>query len=336
MELPLPIAARVGPSARAGSGASQALATRVTSVSLRRALTGHFGKLYDLSWGSDSTTLMTAAQDGKIILWNALRKLKRRVFSLESKWTLCCDLSPSMSLCAAGGLDNTVSVFPTNLNAELSGAGDPKPSLLREHDGYLSSMTFISDTRLVTSSGDCSIILWDLTKSMSVFRIKGHDSDVMTCVPCPSATDVLASGSCDSSVRIWDVRHSTSECVVNFQRHESDVNRVKWVPDSQYAILTGSDDNTCRLHDIRSSKSELAVYSDERVINAVTSVDFSRSGKLLFVGYDDGAVRVWDTMSCTIQTDFLAAEKRVTALEVSPDGFALATADWEGTVHLWA
>jgi guanine nucleotide-binding protein G(I)/G(S)/G(T) subunit beta-1 len=334
MDLPLPTAARAAGSS--GRGSQQALSPRIANVSLRRALAGHFGKLYDLSWGSDSTTLLTAAQDGKIIIWNALRKLKRRVFSLDSKWTLCCDLAPSMAVCAAGGLDNTVSIFPTNLNTD-GPAADAKPTLLREHEGYLSSMTFISDNKLVTSSGDTSIIVWDVSKGLSTVRLKGHESDVMAVAPCPVAPDVLASGSCDTSMRVWDVRFSSSESVVSFQRHESDVNRVKWVPDSQYAVLTGSDDNTCRLHDIRTSKSELAVYSDEsRVINPVTCVDFSRSGKLLFVGYDDGVVRVWDTVTCTIQTDFLAAEKRVTALEVSPDGFALATADWEGLIHLWA
>lgn len=62
-----------------------------------------------------------------------------------------------------------------------------------------------------------------------------------------------------------------------------------------YAFATGSDDATCRLFDIRSDQ-ELAMYSHDNIICGITSVSFSKSGRLLLAGYDDFNCNVWDSM----------------------------------------
>jgi len=62
-----------------------------------------------------------------------------------------------------------------------------------------------------------------------------------------------------------------------------------------YAFATGSDDATCRLFDIRADQ-ELAMYSHDNIICGITSVAFSRSGRLLLAGYDDFNCNVWDSM----------------------------------------
>lgn len=62
-----------------------------------------------------------------------------------------------------------------------------------------------------------------------------------------------------------------------------------------FGFATGSDDATCRLFDIRADQ-ELAMYSHDNIICGITSVAFSRSGRLLLAGYDDFNCNVWDTM----------------------------------------
>jgi len=62
-----------------------------------------------------------------------------------------------------------------------------------------------------------------------------------------------------------------------------------------YAFATGSDDATCRLFDIRADQ-ELAMYSHDNIICGITSVAFSKSGRLLLAGYDDFNCNVWDSM----------------------------------------
>lgn len=64
---------------------------------------------------------------------------------------------------------------------------------------------------------------------------------------------------------------------------------------SGYAFATGSDDATCRLFDLRADQ-ELLLYSHDNIICGITSVAFSKSGRLLLAGYDDFNCSVWDAL----------------------------------------
>lgn len=41
---------------------------------------------------------------------------------------------------------------------------------------------------------------------------------------------------------------------------------------------------------------EVAIYAKDSIIFGVNSVDFSVSGRLLFAGYNDYTVNIWDTL----------------------------------------
>lgn len=154
--------------------------------------------------------------------------------------------------------------------------------------------------------------------------------------------------SCDKMAFIWDMR--TSHVVQSFEGHQSDINSVKFHPSGDVsfrlnlsgipnsilvfqAISTGSDDSTCRLFDLRADK-EVAVYSKESIIFGVNSVDFSISGRLLFAGYNDYTVNVWDTLRSQRVGLLYGHENKVSCLQVSPDGTALSTGSWDFTLRV--
>ncbi|CAG2059557.1 unnamed protein product [Timema podura] len=130
-------------------------------------------------------------------------------------------------------------------------------------------------------------------------------------------------------VLIWDMR--TGQCVQSFEGHQSDINSVKFHPSGD-AVATGSDDATCRLFDLRADK-EVAIYTKESIIFGVNSVDFSVSGRLLFAGYNDYTINVWDSLKCVRVTLLYGHENRVSCLQVSPDGTALSTGSWDYTLR---
>lgn len=45
----------------------------------RRTLRGHLAKIYAMHWGSDSRNLVSASQDGKLIVWDSHTTNKVRV-----------------------------------------------------------------------------------------------------------------------------------------------------------------------------------------------------------------------------------------------------------------
>ncbi len=69
-------------------------------------------------------------------------------------------------------------------------------------------------------------------------------------------------------------------------------------------------------------------------IFSALSVDFSHSGRLLFAGYSDYTVNVWDSLKCHRISILYGHDNRVASLKVSPDGTAFCTGSWDTTLRV--
>lgn len=219
----------------------------------RKVLKGHLAKIYAMHWSTDRRHLVSASQDGKLIIWDAYTTNKVHAIPLRSSWVMTCAYAPSGNYVACGGLDNICSVYnlssregPTRVARELSG-----------HSGYLSCCRFINDRKILTSSGDMTCMLWDVDTGSKVTEFADHLGDVMSISINPTNQNVFVSGACDAFAKLWDIR--TGKAVQTFAGHESDINAVQFFPDGQ-AFGTGSDDATCRLFDIRADR-EVNTYA---------------------------------------------------------------------------
>ena len=57
-------------------------------------------------------------------------------------------------------------------------------------------------------------------------------------------------------------------------------------------------------------------------------------GRLLFGGYNDYVVNVWDVLKGYRVTMLYGHENRVSCLQVSPDGTGLCTGSWDYTLRV--
>jgi len=294
----------------------------------RRTLKGHLAKIYAMHWAEDKTHLVSASQDGKLLVWDGLTTNKVHAIPLRSSWVMTCAYSPSGGFVACGGLDNICSVY--NLRSR-----DIPIRVCRElnaHTGYLSCCRFFDDRNIVTSSGDMTCILWDIEAGTRVQEFSDHNGDVMSVSLLPEKQNCFISGACDATAKLWDTR--TSKCTQTFQGHESDINAVQYFPNGQ-SFGTGSDDATCRLFDIRSDR-ELMQYTHDNILCGITSVAFSKSGRYFFAGYDDFNCNVWDTLKGERVGTLSGHDNRVSCLGISSDGMALCTGSWDSTLRVWA
>jgi len=294
---------------------------------VRRTLKGHLAKIYAMHWAEDRTHLVSASQDGKLLVWDGLTTNKVYAIPLRSSWVMTCAYSPSGGLVACGGLDNICSIYnlrsrdsPIRVSRELS-----------SHTGYLSCCRFLSDRQIVTSSGDMSCILWDIESGSKISDFTDHNGDVMSVSISPDK-NCFISGACDASAKLWDLR--AGRCMQTFTGHESDINGVQYFPNG-LAFATGSDDASCRLFDIRADR-ELMQYTHENILCGITSVAFSISGRYLFAGYDDFNCNVWDTLKGDKVFTLQGHDNRVSCLGVSSDGMALCTGSWDSLLRIWA
>lgn len=235
-----------------------------------------------MHWSADSRNLVSASQDGKLIVWDSYTTNKIHAIPLRSSWVMTCAYSNSGSFVACGGLDNLCSIYSlktregsVKVSRELSG-----------HAGYLSCCRFLNDSEIITASGDMTCALWDLESGQQTTNFKGHSGDVIgelwsdfgiffgstqvsmakrknnlkmtknshqkpllpMAISVSNDRNTFISGACDATVKLWDFRNG--QCVQTFPGHESDINSVKFFP-NYMAFGTGSDDATCRLFDLR-------------------------------------------------------------------------------------
>ena len=77
------------------------------------------------------------------------------------------------------------------------------------------------------------------------------------------------------------------------------------------------------------------MYSSEMIVCGITSVAFSKSGRLLLAGYDDFNCNVWDTLKGERVGVLTGHDNRVSCLGVTEDGLAVATGSWDSFLKIW-
>lgn len=141
--------------------------------------------------------LVSASQDGKLIVWDAYTTNKVHAIPLRSSWVMTCAYAPSGSYVACGGLDNICSIYSLKTRE-----GNVRVSReLPGHTGYLSCCRFLDDNQIVTSSGDMTCALWDIETGQQITSFTGHTGDVMSLSLAPDAR-TFVSGACDASAKV--------------------------------------------------------------------------------------------------------------------------------------
>lgn len=80
-------------------------------MKVRRTLRGHLAKIYAMHWAADKRHLVSASQDGKLIVWDSYTTNKLHAIPLRSSWVMTCAYAPSGNYVACGGLDNICSIY---------------------------------------------------------------------------------------------------------------------------------------------------------------------------------------------------------------------------------
>lgn len=308
----------------------------------RRTLRGHLGKIYALKAAPDAAncvSVISASQDGRLLIWDGSTGDKTHAIPLKSSWVMSCALSSGMELAASGGLDNVCTVHRIADVDKINdfsrgGAGLINSALeLEGHTGFVSGIRFFdNNSGILTASGDTTCVLWDLASHQPRQTFRGHNADVMGLDLQPSnPSNCFISVSSDTTARFWDIR--TARTTRIFVGHDSDINAVNFFPDGN-SFITASDDGTCRLFDLRADR-EIACYSSPDIMSPITSVAFSKSGRIFIAGCDDANAYVWDTLRGERYAVLSGHESRISAVDVSCDGNAIYTASWDNTIKVW-
>ncbi|AFZ28390.1 WD40 repeat-containing protein (plasmid) [Cylindrospermum stagnale PCC 7417] len=207
-------------------------------------------------------------------------------------------------------------------NSDLS-----KSALTRTLGGVLSA-TFSPDGKLLATSIDNEIYLWEVANIKQIITCNGHKAWVQSLAFSPDG-EILASGSNDQTVRLWDA--NTGQCLKTLQGHTSWVQSLAFSPDGEI-LASGSNDQTVRLWDANTGQC-LKILPGHT--NRVIFVTFTPDEQTLVTASEDQTVRVWDVDTGRCLRIITTHINWVLSVALNSDGRTLVTASDGKNVKFW-
>lgn len=278
----------------------------------RRVYKSHSHFVQDMCLSQDSRYCLTASWDKTLRLWDLESGKSTVTFVDHEKDVLSCSFSADNRQIASGGMDKTIKIWNTVGQCKYTVQDDA-------HTDWVSCVRFSPETKnpvLATASWDGTIKVWDSNTMSLKNTFNGHTNAVLS-LDFASRSNYLASGGKDGNIMLWNVNEGS---FLKHKEHNASINQVLFSP-VKYWIVAATD-NGILVWNLPKDKiiARLTVQEDEneefklerededdeekekdkklkvkRDI-ACTSLAWSREGNLLFAGFTDNLIRVYEVV----------------------------------------
>lgn len=306
-----------------------------TSLSLRLRDAGW--KQYaawTVAFTADSTRILTAGCDNVARLWTVPRQPDELLSEFQDpevvyRGGLTCALPAPKGQHAAVGLwDGGIDLV--DLTAPLL------HKRLGTHDDYITSLTFLSDSLLISGAVDGVARLWDKRQAEAALKIDAGRA--IRCAATASDQFHVALACDHPTLQLWDLRQ-TSRKPMSLVGHGRAANSVTFVNGPSY-LASVSDDATVRAFNCAGAVPQTSVI--DKGACAFNAIKVSANHVWLAYASSDARMHLRDygqSRPSTIHLDAHECEPSPPPwhgeLAFSPDGLWLAGMFYYYRVHLW-
>ena len=209
-------------------------------------------------------------------------------------------------------------------------------------------------TRYGTSSSDRNtsattlfdkIHIWD-TQTNTKHILKGH-ADYISCLVYSPDSKIIASGSHDHTVRLWDVK--TGKHIRTLTDHQDDITFLSFSPDGS-TLISVSRDMTINFWNITSGELKLplaiqGVISDKiKTEEKIKRTFFSSDKSILITAGESRTIHLWDTSTGKLKHTFsdknednkkTSYVREVEDILFSPDGKWILSLVKDRQIRMW-
>uniref|UniRef100_A0AAR2KNI8 Coronin n=1 Tax=Pygocentrus nattereri TaxID=42514 RepID=A0AAR2KNI8_PYGNA len=160
---------------------------------------------------------------------------------------------------------------------------------------------------IVEASGGGAFIVLPLSKTgridMSYPNVCGHTGPVLDIEWCPHNDNIIASGSEDCSVMIWEIPEGgltqpLKDPVVKLDGHSKRVGILSWHPTAHNVLMSAGCDNVVILWNV--ARGEAAVRIDSLHTDLIYSACWNSDGSQILTSCKDKKLRVLDPRKGTV------------------------------------
>jgi WD40 repeat protein len=196
---------------------------------------------------------------------------------------------------------------------------------LQWHDKQVQTVIFTPLTnRLLSGSSDETVKLW--TRQGKRLTTYQHQDSVYA-LAVANDESFFASASADKKVRLWSLDDNSKP--LHILSHDSAVNDVD-VNQHNQNILTVSNAGYVCIWDKKGK-----VLHKQKLPEATLVGKYSNNGKFFATGGSDRIVRLWDTQTFQIISEFKTHHDRVQAIDFSLDDKTLISGSSDNTLAFW-
>ncbi|MEK7703082.1 MAG: WD40 repeat domain-containing protein [Nitrospirota bacterium] len=213
------------------------------------------------------------------------------------------------------------------------------------HKGGVATVAFLPGGESALSGGwDSQMMLWGGEHGEIALVLNEHDGAIHG-MAVSSDRAMMASGSADGKIKIWDLRNSGS-VIKKITAHKKGVSSVVFSPDGKMILSGGAEKGKgkdkkdvypIKIWDAVTGKPILVDKKKKSVgehLAAITLLRYSPDGKFILSGDRDGVLKLWDV---TLQTELRTFEGRKGGIETgtfSANG-SQVLAGGAGALTLW-
>ncbi|XP_007539567.1 WD repeat-containing protein 88 [Erinaceus europaeus] len=225
-----------------------------------------------------------------------------------------------------------------NLVPEKTFWGDQEPlskipfKLLKGHQHTVNSCHFcVEDTKILSGSYDCSLLLWDAMEGTVIRDFQAqHRAPIFECSITADNRRVIA-GSYDKKVNAWDFE--TGQLLWEMS-HDTLILSCKISPDGKYVVSCLDVDRGICVSDAESTAtlSHIKDYHEKSITACCFDPDSQRVASVSL----DRNIKIWDVSSqAAVLTITKAHTNAISNCCFTSSGHFLCTSSWDKTLKIW-
>ena len=276
------------------------------------------GGVLSVAFSADGKLLAIGDTKGDIHLWRVSDGKPLLNYRGHKGWVVSVCFNAEGTVLASSSVDQSIKLWDVSTGNCLS--------TLQGYIGAVMSVAFSPDGTIASGHADRTVRLWRAGQCIKILH--GHE-DIVEDIAFSAKGHLLASGSDDCTVRLWDV--DTGECLQVFEGHEDIIWSIAFSHNDN-VLASGSEDKTTRLWNVETGNC-IKIFTGHT--HTVFAVSFSHDGSTLATGSGDRTIRLWDLKTAQCFKTLTGHNHWVRSIAFHPDRLILASSSGDEMVKLW-